>query len=371
MSAPESVPSPLSAALAAAVLEVSPPDLPDLPQGASDPDAPTTPAAPNPWATIVRQPAGAPAPKSLPIQAPPPGLTLWLEPCPPPPAATTVAQALWYALFEAHRSTVLANLRAAIDDELQAIAAKAKRPAQALSEPALLSHLVAQQPFVSAIDPMTGEMALRSTTDLPLNLGLGYLRMWAQPQLLPAFVQETFHALAQGDPLPERHALAAKEFFEYVLMQLSSGEHFFDIALTSGVPVHALMKFVRAYSDGFTDRQAKLQQALDDGVDVATAAFSRLADSLQVSDEMLERAKQSLVARRDLVLRLQDSRYAPPAAAARASMRATMGGMQIDFTFDTSAQAPKPTFLDKAPSLKQANRLRTPPPTPSITDAPQ
>lgn len=303
-----------------------------LPQGLSMPervDEPKEPSAPlPPWAAAALLPTRQSRP-------PPQGLTLWLEEAPTPPPPTTLPQALWHSVFEAGRGLVLAHHRTLVDAELAKLIHDIPGRLRPRTEIELLQELLALQETVCAPHPATGEVTCLPAQDMPLNLGVSFLRAWVQPQLLPRFIRDT---------LDGQEAPGAQEFFDYVLMELANGEHFFDVATTVGVPVYAIMRFVRAFADGNPPRQHRLQQALDDGVDVATAAFARAADDPSVSEDLLERVKQALVARRDLILRLQDSRYAPPAALARAGMRVSAGGMQIDFTFDQQAPLPSTRF---------------------------
>jgi hypothetical protein len=313
---------------------------------ASPPSTLPVPAAP-PWA-VGRPPSAA--------KAPPNGLTLWFERPPEPSPAATVPQALWYSVFEAHRDRILANARAMGDDALAQMSRALPGATTPLSEAGLLQSLLRERPLVTAAHPQTGALMVFPAEDLPIPLGVGFLRTWVQPQILPTFLREAL----EGNILP-----GAQEFFDYVLMELANGEHFFDISVTAGVPVYAIMRFVRAYADGDMQRLRRLQQALDDGVDVATAAFARAADDPSVSDEALDRAKQALVARRDLILRLQDSRYAPPAVATKNALRVSAGGMQIDFTFDTQAPLPSTKFHRHASTDLQVLDAVTPSPSPS------
>lgn len=293
-----------------------------LPQGLSPLVPPT--GQPSPFASLALQVEQQPLPD---------GKTLWLEDVPAPAQAATLPQALWYAVFERHKDAILQNYRQLIDNDLNKQLQRTPGRHRPLTELELLLTMATTE--VSAPDPQTGRIVSMVAGQLPRNLGVTYLRQWAQPQLLPSFVREVL----EGNVF----ATGAAGFLDYLMMELAGGAHFLEISTTTGVPVYALLRFMRALTQDDAPLRARLQQAMDDGLDVATAAYAQMAADPMVPEETLDRAKSALVARRDLVLRLQESRFAPPAAA-RNGMRISAGGMQIDFTFDAQAPLPSTSF---------------------------
>lgn len=335
----------LRSAFAGVLAEVEPPDvLPTprfdgaLPQGLA-PVRPPEPASPF-------------APLSLQVapEAPPAGLTLWLEEAPAAQTAHSLPQALWYAVFEQHRDAILQNYRAGIDNELVRQLQHTPGRHRPLSDLELLARMAGTA--VSVLDPQTGSIVSKTAAELPMNLGVTFLRQWAQPHLLPSFVR----GVLEGNVF----TAGAASFLDYLMTELASGAHLLDVSALTGVPVYALLRFMRTMTQDDAPARAKLQQAMDDGLDVATAAFARLAADPMVNEDTLERAKSALVARRDLVLRLQESRYAPPAAT-RNGMRISAGGMQIDFTFDAQAPLPSTSFSRKPSQVVDVPTRELPP----------
>ena len=310
------------------VLE-QPPGEAHSPGGALVLPPPLRPQA-SPFAPLDRPP---PAAQVALAAGPPEGFTVWLEPHAADVEPQTLPQALWFAFFARHRSRLLVNARTQQDEALLRSMRTYPQPASQ-RETDLLRELIRED--TAPITVAWADVDATFTPDqLSLPQGVTALRQWLEPQLVPSFMNRA---------LAGERTEAAFQFLTFLMGQLAAGEHFIGLAALTGVPAHMIMRFLRAMTDGDPPRAAALQHALDDGVDVATAAFAAMAEDKTVADETLERTKQALVARRDLVLRLRESRYAPPAAATRAGMRVSAGGMQIDFTFDTSAPLPSTKF---------------------------